>query len=69
MADDQEFLEDRLRQIADSLGIPLEQFYGDVPPSHLADTNELLNLWYRLKTDAERNRALDALRSILDEKA
>lgn len=57
----------RLQQLADVLGVPVDQFTtGKVPVGLMAD-NECLRLWSLLKTDKARQQALDFLRSLADE--
>lgn len=53
-----------LQQIADALGVPVEQFFG---PSPSAGADEILHLWSRIRTEAGRTRALEALQAIVDE--
>lgn len=53
-----------LKRIAEALGVPVERFFGASPPP---GADECLDLWSRIKTEAGRRRALDALRTIVDE--
>ena len=53
-----------LQQIADALGVPVEQFFG---ASLFAGADEVLHLWSRIRTEAGRTRALEAMRAIVAE--
>lgn len=65
MADRDEVAPRRLRMIADTLGVPVEQFYEGGSPREFADTDECLRLWYKLRTDGGRTSVLDCLREAL----
>jgi len=53
-----------LQQIADALGIPVEWLFTDSLP---VDADECLRLWFIIRTQEARCRALDALTAIADE--
>lgn len=56
-----------LRRIADTLSIPVEQFFTDKPfPEAAARAEECLQLWSKIATEEGRQRALEALRSIAE---
>lgn len=56
-----------LGQIADALGLPVEQFFAN-PPSMRAGMNsdECLRLWSEIQTDEGRRQALEVLQAIVD---
>lgn len=58
-----------LEEIANILGIPVDQFMNGFIPNDLLATDECFRLWSRLKTEHGRQRALDALRRMVDEEA
>lgn len=52
-----------LHQIAEALGVPVERFFTG---SMCTDANECLRLWSRIRTEAGRRQALEALRAIIE---
>ena len=58
---------ERLQEIAGLLGVPVEQFTTGKISSDLMEANECLRLWSLLKTKSGRQKALDALRRIVDD--
>lgn len=67
MVDEHEASFARLHEIASMLGIPVEDMFVRTMPKKFWADSECVRLWYSLKTDADRDAALDALRKILDE--
>ncbi|SFM14139.1 hypothetical protein [Methylobacterium pseudosasicola] len=57
-----------LLTLADILGIPVDRFFtGDSGSPGTAGMQECLRLWSCIKTDAGRERALTALRGIVED--
>ncbi|MDO9428383.1 MAG: hypothetical protein Q7T93_16320 [Methylobacterium sp.] len=58
----------RLRMIAETLNLPTEYFYIEpTTPGSVADANECLRLWSRIRTPEGRRRALEILRALGDD--
>lgn len=59
----------RLQQVADALGMPVEQFFAANAHSDVvaeaAETADCLDLWSRIRTAEGRRRVLDTLRVIV----
>ncbi|SFL62734.1 hypothetical protein [Methylobacterium pseudosasicola] len=53
-----------LQNLAKTLGCSTEVFFGETPPDHLADAEELLGLWLSIADSSERLRVLDFARAI-----
>lgn len=64
MAQDRADQDDRLRRIADILGLPVESFAEGPQPEHLDGGVQCLLLWQQLESADGRRRALDALKRI-----
>ncbi|MCJ2057697.1 hypothetical protein MKL09_14170 [Methylobacterium sp. J-048] len=47
-----------LQNLAKTLGCSPETFFGEPPPDHLADAEELLQLWLSITDSSERRRVL-----------
>ena len=59
-----------LHSIADVLGVPVEQFYGNDPAQKKSMGEEdCLRLWRKIGSDKGRAQALKALQAIADEEA
>lgn len=52
----------RLHTMADLLDLPIERFLDQARPPRGGDVMELLRLWHKLQTDADRAAALNYLR-------
>ncbi|KQO59049.1 hypothetical protein ASF24_12710 [Methylobacterium sp. Leaf86] len=53
-----------LQRIAHEIGVPVQQFYNDSTP---LDASECLSLWFKIRTQEGRYRALQALRAIVED--
>ena len=59
-----------LHNIADVLGVPVEQFFGVDPVLKTSTSEEeCLHLWRKIGSDKGRAQALKALQAIADEEA
>ena len=59
-----------LHNIADALGVSVEQFYGGDPALKMSTgEDECLRLWRKIGSDKGRAQALKALQAIADEEA
>lgn len=59
-----------LHNIADALGMRVEQFFGGDPALKTsAGEDECLRLWRKIGSDRGRAQALEALRAIADKEA
>lgn len=57
----------RLCQIADVLGIPVDRLLSDDgDPGDIFGARECLRLWFAIRSDGGRERALDLLRRLGD---
>lgn len=66
MAEMRETIHSRLQMIASLLGVPVQDLISGTVPRRLWADNECMRLWRGLRTEAGRDAALDALRSILE---
>lgn len=58
----------RVRLIAETLNLPAEYFYTEpTVPGSVAEANECLRLWSRIRTPEGRRRALEVLRALVDD--
>ena len=55
-----------LARLADLLGCSPKAFFsGEAAPAELAQSDELMRLWCKLRNDDERQRALIAIRAVV----
>ncbi|WP_147815592.1 hypothetical protein [Methylobacterium sp. WL103] len=59
----------KLQEIADNLGVSVDQFTTGKIAIDLMAADECLRLWSLLKTDRGRQQALDALRQVVETEA